>query len=165
MPSGVQCRPKPTRCVHPHCRFAFIQIYGIDNNEDTPLHRACCWGDVEIAECLLDHDADPSIRSESFLLVSLCLLKCVLQINTVKLPFNMPTIGEACKRMWLRHFIREVPHNEVFWNYQAGPGTLSAIDCVLYVIYALWTSLFTANPKNLETHHFFETTWKRVQRV
>ena len=62
----------------PNCRFAFIQIYGIDNVGDTPLHRACSWGSVEIAECLLDHNADPSIRSESFLLVSLCLLKCVL---------------------------------------------------------------------------------------
>ena len=135
MPSGVQCRPKPTRCVHPHHWFAFIQIYGIDNDGDTPLHLACYQGWVEIAECLLDHNADPSIRSGSFLLVSLCLFKWMLQINGVKLPFDVPKKKD--NRKWLRCFIRGVSQSEVFWNHQTCMDGSSPINCVIYVINVL----------------------------
>jgi len=72
-------------------------MYGIDDDGDTPLHRACNWGYVEVAECLLDHNVDPSIRSEPFLLVFLCLLMWMLQTIRVKLPFNGPMIGEETR--------------------------------------------------------------------
>jgi hypothetical protein len=125
MPSGIQCRPKPTTCVLSHSWFAFIQIYGIDNSGNTPLHLACGWDRVEVAEYLLDHNADPSIRSESFVLVYLCLLKCVLQIIRVKLLFNEPN-----NRRWLVCFIRGVSQNEAFYVCCPCMGASGALDYI-----------------------------------
>ena len=142
MSPRVQCKPKPTRCVHPHCRFTFIQTYGIDNNRNTPLHHACYLGKVEAAECLLDHNADPSIRSEAFLLVFLCLLKWMLQINRVKLLFNGPFNGN--NRKWLRCFATGVLENEVVCNCHRHPKCNG--PC-LYIpkLNTLWTSLELAH--------------------
>ncbi|TEB05157.1 ankyrin [Coprinellus micaceus] len=42
---------------------AFSHMYTVDRDRWTPLHLACYCGHLEVAEYLLDHNADPSIRN------------------------------------------------------------------------------------------------------
>ena len=52
--------------------LAFSYMYTVDSGGWVPLHLACNNGRLEVAEYLLDHGADPSIKSVSFFLVCLC---------------------------------------------------------------------------------------------
>ena len=49
--------------------FTTLHTCIVDTDGDTPLYDACSNGHLEVAEYLLDHGADPSIRGGSFLLV------------------------------------------------------------------------------------------------
>jgi ankyrin repeat protein len=80
--------------------FAFPHMYIVDNDGWTLLHHACFYEHLEIAEYLLDHNTDPSIRGGSFPLVFCQLLTWKMQIMTVELLFGLPKGGGD--RMWFR---------------------------------------------------------------